>query len=88
MRDECPHCGADLAPNAKVCPECGSDEQTGWSEAAKEDALGIPDESFNYNEFVQREFEGKDVGSRSFHWVWWLVAVVLLAAFALVWFHR
>jgi uncharacterized OB-fold protein len=31
----CPICGADVPIKARACPECGSDEQTGWSEAAK-----------------------------------------------------
>ena len=31
----CPNCGADVPIKARACPECGSDEQTGWSEAAK-----------------------------------------------------
>jgi uncharacterized membrane protein YvbJ len=31
----CPNCGVDVLLRAKACPECGSDEQTGWSEAAK-----------------------------------------------------
>ncbi len=30
----CPNCGAMVPANAKACPECGSDEETGWSEAA------------------------------------------------------
>lgn len=28
----CPHCGEPLISNAKFCPNCGSDENTGWSE--------------------------------------------------------
>lgn len=31
----CPNCGADVPVKARACPECGSDEETGWSEAAK-----------------------------------------------------
>lgn len=28
----CPHCGAELKVGAKVCHNCGSDEDTGWSD--------------------------------------------------------
>lgn len=28
----CPHCGAELKAGAKVCHNCGSDEETGWSD--------------------------------------------------------
>jgi hypothetical protein len=31
----CPHCGADVPMQAKSCPACGSDKETGWSEEAK-----------------------------------------------------
>jgi len=27
----CPHCEAKVPANARACPECGSDEQTGWA---------------------------------------------------------
>ena len=87
MRDECPHCGADLPPNARACPECGSDEQTGWSEAAQHDGLGIPDESFNYQDFIKREFEDKSPASGR-PWFWWVIAVLLVAALAAAWLHR
>jgi hypothetical protein len=30
----CPHCGAAVPSDASACPECGSDEETGWSESA------------------------------------------------------
>jgi hypothetical protein len=29
----CPHCEAKVPANARACPECGSDEQTGWSKS-------------------------------------------------------
>ena len=32
---ECPHCGADVPQGALACPACGSDEETGWSDAAR-----------------------------------------------------
>ncbi len=31
---QCPNCGADVPAKARACPVCGSDEDTGWSEAA------------------------------------------------------
>ena len=37
----CPNCGAELLPKAKVCPECGSDENTGWSEETIYDGLDL-----------------------------------------------
>ncbi len=74
----CPACGTEVPPRAKACPECGSDESTGWSEKAHADGLGLPDESFNYNEFVEREFRpARRQPVRP--WYWTATAVLLLA---------
>lgn len=52
----CPICGAAVPEGACACPECGSDEQTGWSEEAYAPQPDLPDDEFDYHEFVQREF--------------------------------
>ena len=85
--ETCPICGADVPPKAKACPECGADEKTGWSEEANASGLDLPDEDFNYEEFVKREFSG---GKKSFvpqglHWFWWVVAAILLASILWAW---
>ena len=79
--ETCPNCGADVPPRAKACPECGADETTGWSERARTDDLGLPDENFDYEEFVKREFGGKSPVPRGMRWFWWLMAAIILAAF-------
>jgi len=81
----CPNCGADVPPNAKACPECGSDEQTGWSDEAHTGSLDLPDENFDYEDFVKREFGAKNPVPRGIHWFWWVVALLLAAAFVLFW---
>jgi hypothetical protein len=80
----CPNCGAEVPPQAKACPACGSDEKTGWSEEAGTSGLDLPDENFDYDDFVQREFGGKTPKPRGLNWFWWLVALLLLVAFVLV----
>ncbi len=40
----CPHCGAQVAADASACPECGSDNETGWSETAAYDDLLLYDD--------------------------------------------
>jgi uncharacterized membrane protein YvbJ len=79
----CPNCGAEVPRQAKACPECGSDEKTGWSEKAATDHLGLPDEEFDYNEFTRREFGAKKSGLQTIAWYWWLAALGLLLAFVL-----
>ena len=81
--ETCPNCGAEVPHKAKVCPECGADEKTGWSEAAATSGLDLPDENFDYEDYVQREFGG-GAKPRGLHWFWWLVAFLLLVAVVLV----
>jgi uncharacterized membrane protein YvbJ len=52
----CPNCGSEVPANAKACPECGSDEKTGWSEETSYDEADIPnDEDFDYDELLEKE---------------------------------
>ena len=81
--ETCPNCGADVPPNARACPECGSDETTGWSEEARVSGLDLPDDNFDYEEFVNREFSPSKSEPRGIHWFWWLIALLIVAA--LIW---
>jgi len=78
--DVCTNCGTELPRNAKACPECGSDEQTGWSETAYASHLGLPDENFDHDDFVKQEFGAEPVKPHHIAWFWWVVALLVLAA--------
>lgn len=84
----CPHCGAEVPSNAKACPECGSDEQTGWSEDAERQGLDLPEENFDYDDFVKREFGKGHPKPRGIHWFWWLVAILTAAGFVFLLLRR
>ena len=75
----CPNCGTEVPPNAKACPECGSDEQTGWSQEKNADGLGLPEEKFDYDDYVKREFGAKQVLPHGVSWFWWVVGILVLA---------
>jgi hypothetical protein len=84
----CPNCGAVVPPKAKACPECGSDDETGWSAEARQSNeldLGIPDEDFDYDKFVEEEFGGKNAPPSRIHWVWWIIAVMIVLAVIIAW---
>ena len=81
----CPNCGAEVPPMARACPECGADEKTGWSEEAQASGLDLPDENFDYDDFVKREFGDKSPVPRGVRWFWWVIALALAAAFIAVW---
>ena len=40
----CPHCGAKVDYDAPACPECGSDDETGWSEETAYDGLYLDED--------------------------------------------
>ncbi|MFZ4681836.1 MAG: zinc ribbon domain-containing protein [Terrimicrobiaceae bacterium] len=76
--ETCPVCGEDVPPRALACPECGADHNSGWRENADTTGgLDLPDEDFDYDEFVKDEFAGGS--QRGIKPLWWIVAVVLLA---------
>ena len=83
--ETCPNCGADVPAKAKACPECGSDEQTGWSEEAHASGLELPEEEFDYGDYVKREFGSKSPVPHGIHWFWWVIAVLVLGAFLFLW---
>ena len=77
----CPVCGEDVPRGAKACPECGADERSGWREDADTTGgLDLPDEEFNYDEFVKKEF-GNEAKPEGISWAWWAAAVAALLAF-------
>jgi hypothetical protein len=77
--ETCPNCGAAVPRNARACPECGSCEETGWSDQAQSGGLGLPEENFDYRDFVKQEFGGKESVPRGISRFWWVIAIVVLA---------
>ena len=76
----CPNCGANVPRNSRCCPECGADENSGWSDSAYADRLGIPDENFDYDRFVKEVF-GREPKPRGIAWIWWVTALILVLLF-------
>jgi len=84
----CPVCGGEVPEKARACPNCGSDEQTGWSNQTHLDGVELPgiDDEFDYDEALGKEFGQKSVKSRRKPWkssMTWMAVVggVLLALF-------
>jgi len=74
----CPNCGAEVPRNAKACPNAVPMKKPGWSEPAYASSLGLPDEKFDYDEFVKEEFGAGRAKRAAPGWFWWVIA--LLAA--------
>jgi hypothetical protein len=77
--ETCPNCGAAVPRNASACPECGSCEETGWSTEAQSGSLGLPEEDFDYSDYVKREFGGRKTAPRGISRFWWVIAILVLA---------
>ncbi|MCH7227262.1 hypothetical protein [Haloferula sp. A504] len=88
----CPGCGAELRVGVKGCPTCSKPSRRrkpkaakvrrSWEQEAAHDGLDLPDDDFDYDDFVKREF-GKAPHRRvPIRWYWWLTAVVLLVLMA------
>jgi hypothetical protein len=80
----CPVCGEDVPAGALACPECGADHNSGWrDDAGTYEALDLPDEDFNYDEFVRKEF-GTSFRPAGMKLIWWLTAIgVIIVSVAL-----
>jgi hypothetical protein len=68
----CPHCGAEVPADALACPECGSDDETGWSENAA------------YGDLFPYDDEIETTPPTSAPWTKYLIAVLaalMLSAF-------
>ena len=85
-----PACHEPVPARRNSCPHCGASEADGWSDDAQADGLDLPDDSFDYDQFIQREFGGTPPPKVGFDrkTLWWATAVVLLAALtAAYWWH-
>jgi hypothetical protein len=70
-----------------ACPECGADHNSGWREDAHLfDALDVPEEGFDHDEFVRREF-GSAPKPAGISTVWWIVAIVLVLILLVIYFQ-
>ena len=82
--DICPVCGTEVPPSARACPECGADDTTGWNEdRAIYDGLDLPDDEFDYDEYLNKEFgnTGKPAKKRL---AWLCIIGLTLVVIALI----
>jgi hypothetical protein len=79
---QCPVCGEWVAKGQAACDECGACDQSGWKNpdaASSHDGLDLPEDEFDYDAFIAREFGGKQGhASGQTHGLWFWVSLVLL----------
>lgn len=80
---QCPVCGEWVRRGQAACEECGACAKSGWRGESGVEGLDLPDEDFDYEAFVEREFgQGNKprIGEGRLGRVWWWAAVAVLAA--------
>ena len=83
----CPVCGEDVPRGAVACPECGADHNSGWREDAESyDGVSLPDENFNYDEFIEEEF-GSSPKPVAVKTVWWVTAILVLVVLVAIYLY-
>ena len=56
----CPVCGTEVKLTARVCPECGADDETGWKdEYDRAHGQYGGEDDFDYDEFLENGFGKK-----------------------------
>lgn len=83
----CPECGAEVRVGSKGCIRCASDRATKhWDQDEFHHRLGLFEDDFSYEEFIDNEFRGgsKKPASKRF---WWWLGLVLLIGWAVIAFR-
>lgn len=86
----CPFCGTEVRVG-DACRGCARRKkrppavvtEKPWRQDAGADGLDLPDEDFDYEDFVKREFGKAPHHRTGLKWYWWLLALVVLAAMIL-----
>ncbi len=73
----CPNCGTEVPLKALACPECGSDESTGWSEDTMYDELDLPEAEKSKTQTTTSLFQNR----------YFLYIVAILALLAFLWIY-
>src|SRR5687767_8387186 len=82
LRYACPTCGNEVVVG-KPCPHCANQAQPkkarkSWEQDSSADGLDLPDDDFNYDEFVAREFGKTPHRKLGVPWYWWLLGIGIL----------
>ncbi|MCB1209303.1 MAG: hypothetical protein KDK97_08250 [Verrucomicrobiales bacterium] len=85
---QCPVCGEWVPRGAAACDQCGSCAKSGWNDEDRAyDGVDLPDEDFDYDDFVEREFGGEAGNDRLTRQLWWWVALILFLVLLIAYFR-
>ena len=82
-------CGEWVRKGQAACEECGSCANSGWGMGDDLGGVDLPDDDFDYDAFIEREFGGgseRKLGEGRWAGVFWWAAVLVLLAFGWMFF--
>ncbi len=81
----CPICGEVVPAKAKACPNCGSCDKTGWSEAARgPDGLDLPEDPLERAK-IERKVRFWKLYAKTFMTVFWTLFAIVILIMAWSW---
>lgn len=89
----CPFCDQEVRVG-QPCPGCAKKTKSkakpakkrakkSWEQDSTYDGLNLPDDDFDYDEFVSREFGKAPHQALGVAWYWWLLGIIALVALIL-----
>lgn len=92
----CPGCDKEVPVGTRGCPYCNPPTKPrkrrkaavrrSRGEAAGHDFLDLPDDDFDYDDFIAREFGHTSPRRTGLKWYWWVTAISLLVLIVLAGF--
>lgn len=87
----CPSCGQEVkvgqtcsgCPKPRAAKSKPKTPPRSWEQDDIYDALDLPDDDFDYDEFVAKEFGGAPHRRLGVKWYWWVIGVITLIAMIL-----
>ena len=92
MKYQCPTCNHEATVGIP-CPNCAPKKKQvkaqtkSWHQDKHVEGLDLPDEDFDYNDFVKREFGRSPHHKIGIKWYWFVVAILLVLYIVLRRFH-
>ena len=88
----CPFCGCEVRVGESCTGFAKKEKKPAprpWEHDKSADGLDLPDDEFDYDDFVAREFGKAPHRGTGLKWYWWALAVALLAGMmtGVIWFN-
>lgn len=83
----CPFCGSDVRVG-NPCSGCAKkSKKRPWEQPTSQDGLDLPDDDFDYDDFVEHEFGKLPHRGLRLPWYWWALGIFLLIGLILAVFR-